>query len=75
MKILVFSLFAVAFVVVAGDKDEEKRARLFLEGLNDRTAKRNNRVAHANWAYASNITDENLQKQVGFTYCFLPILY
>lgn len=64
--IVVVLLFAIA-LCAATDldlKDEEQKAKEFLEKLNDRTAKRNNRVALANWAYASNISDANLQQQV-----------
>lgn len=64
-KILVLVLLSVIGVVCC-DENEEKKAREFLEKLNERCAKRNNRVALANWAYASNITDENLQNQVSF---------
>lgn len=45
-------------------EEEEIRARAYLQQLNHREAERANRVELANWAYDSNITDENLQNQV-----------
>lgn len=66
-KCVVVVLFAILVGVISTEtdsKEEEKRARDFLEKLNERTAKRNNRVALAKWAYATNITDANLQEQV-----------
>lgn len=45
-------------------EDEEIRARAYLQLLNQRSAERANRVELANWAYDSNITDENLDNQV-----------
>lgn len=70
-----FLVVLIAIGVVGGDKDEEKRAKEFLKGLNERTAKRHNRIALANWAYASNITDQNLQNQVSFLQrlCFIIV--
>lgn len=50
-------------------EEEEIRARAYLQQLNQRAAERANRVEVANWAYDSNITDENLQNQVGWTSC------
>lgn len=64
MKPILIFLFTLAIGLVCAESEEEKRAREFLEKLNERSATRNNRVALVNWAYASNITDENLQKQV-----------
>lgn len=68
-KCVAVVLFAILVGVIsteADSKEEEKRAREFLEKLNERTAKRNNRVALAKWAYATNITDANLQQQVSW---------
>lgn len=64
----------VIFVLVMGAvcngadpaiEEEEIRARAYLQQLNQKEAERANRVELANWAYDSNITDENLQNQVG----------
>lgn len=65
IKRLLLVLFVIG-VVFANEEEEEKRAREFLVKLNERCAQRNNRVALANWGYASNITIGNLQQQVIF---------
>jgi hypothetical protein len=46
-------------------EEEELRARDFIQLLNKKTEEQNNRLTLAHWAYASNITDANLQHQVG----------
>ncbi|KAF2896394.1 hypothetical protein ILUMI_09783 [Ignelater luminosus] len=45
-------------------EEEEIRARAYIQLLNEKTAKRANEASIANWNYASNITDENLKKQL-----------
>lgn len=69
-SVVVALLFAVAGIcaISAAESDvteEEKRARDFLEKLNEKTLKRYNRIALANWAHAANLTDANLQLKVG----------
>lgn len=49
-------------------EEEEIRARAYLQQLNQKEAERANKLELANWAYDSNITDENLQNQVGSTF-------
>lgn len=46
-------------------EEEEFQARNFLRAINQKTAENENKVALANWAYVSNLTDENLKHQVG----------
>lgn len=43
---------------------EELRARDFLQVLNKKNEESSNKLALAEWAYASNITDTNLQNKV-----------
>lgn len=45
-------------------EEEEIQARAYIQLLNDKTARRANRVTIASWNYASNITEENLKVQV-----------
>jgi peptidyl-dipeptidase A len=45
-------------------EEEELRARDFIQLLNKKTEEQNNRLTLAHWAYASNITDANLQHQL-----------
>lgn len=45
-------------------EEEEIRARAYMQLLNEKAGKRANEVSIASWNYASNITDENLKKQV-----------
>ena len=47
---------------------EEIRARDFLQFLNKKNEEHNNKQSLAHWAYASNITDANLQNQVRPSY-------
>lgn len=57
-------------------EEEEIRARAYLQQLNQKEAERANKLELANWAYDSNITDENLQNQVSlFLLIFLFIKY
>lgn len=68
--LLVICLFQFLFdlaTIQASDptiEEEEIRGRAFIELLNEKTAKRNNKEALAGWDYASNISEENLKKQV-----------
>jgi len=66
-------LTTVSAVAVSGfglDKDDqqsdvdEEAARKYLECLENEVDRRTNRAYLARWAYASNITDENLKNQV-----------
>lgn len=43
----------------------EEEAKQYLLGLNDELLRHSNLAARAEWAYASNITDETLQNKVG----------
>lgn len=45
-------------------EEEELEARNFLIAINRKTEENENKVAVANWAYATNLTDENLKNQV-----------
>lgn len=45
-------------------QDSEEAARKYLEKMENEFDKRANRAALARWAYASNITEENLKNQV-----------
>jgi hypothetical protein len=44
--------------------DEEARAKIYLDYLDKEFSKRATRSVTAEWAYASNITDENLKNKV-----------
>lgn len=44
-------------------EEQEVEARDLLKSLDVELHERNNKVTEASWAYASNITDFNLQKQ------------
>lgn len=43
----------------------EEEAKQYLLGLNDELLRHSNLAARAEWAYASNITDETLENKVG----------
>ncbi|XP_008198828.3 angiotensin-converting enzyme-like [Tribolium castaneum] len=45
-------------------EDEELRARDFLQFLNKKNEESSNRLVLAEWAYASNITEQNLQNKL-----------
>jgi hypothetical protein len=46
--------------------DDEARARIYLDYLDKEFSKRATQSALAEWAYASNITDENLKNKVRY---------
>lgn len=67
---IVFVTLLVTCFVTASDpavEEEEIQARAYIQLLNEKTAKRANRVAQASWNYASNITEENLKAQVSLS--------
>ncbi|XP_023310931.1 angiotensin-converting enzyme-like [Anoplophora glabripennis] len=45
-------------------EEEELQAQNLLRAINKRTEENENKVALANWAYATNLTDENLKHQL-----------
>jgi hypothetical protein len=45
-------------------QDQEAKARKYLEELEDEFNRRANRASLVRWAYATNMTDENLKAQV-----------
>jgi hypothetical protein len=51
--------------------DEEARARIYLDYLDKEFSKRSTQSALAEWAYASNITDETLKNKVRYVICGL----
>lgn len=58
-------VIGVALVTCADQsiEEQEAEARELLRGLDIELHDRNNKVTEASWAYASNITDYNLQRQ------------
>ena len=46
--------------------DEEARAKIYLDYLDQEFSERSTKSASAEWAYASNITDENLKNKVRY---------
>jgi hypothetical protein len=46
--------------------DDEARARIYLDYLDKEFSKRSTQSALAEWSYASNITEENLQNKVRY---------
>lgn len=64
---LIYLSITICFATDPAIEEEEIRARAYLQQLNLREAESANRVELANWAYDSNITDENLQNQVSGT--------
>lgn len=66
MKQLVLILLIGVCLVSCADlsiEDQEAEAKELLRGLDIELHQRNNKVTEASWAYASNITDYNLQVQ------------
>jgi hypothetical protein len=53
--------------------DDEARARIYLDYLDKEFSKRSTQSASAEWAYASNITEENLKNKVRYG-CSLILL-
>ncbi|XP_030751663.1 angiotensin-converting enzyme-like isoform X2 [Sitophilus oryzae] len=65
-KIFIIGCFCI-LAIIAKDvsiEEEEYNARNFLILLNRQTEKDSNRLSLANWAYASNLTEENLKNQL-----------
>jgi hypothetical protein len=54
-------------------EDSEEAARKYLENMENEFDKRANRASLARWAYASNITEENLKNQVRENVKILPL--
>ncbi|XP_076253432.1 angiotensin-converting enzyme-like [Rhynchophorus ferrugineus] len=65
-KIFIIGLIHLLTVLAkdASIEEEEYEARNFLAVLNKQTEKDNNRLTIANWAYASNLTENNLKNQL-----------
>lgn len=64
--LLVCGLMAIAIALPTADQtieQQEAEARELLKQLGPELHSRRNVVTEASWAYASNITDHNLQKQ------------
>lgn len=49
------------------DLNGEAEARSYMEYLNGEYSKKSNLAVKAEWSYASNLTEENLQNKVKFT--------
>ncbi|KAJ8963018.1 hypothetical protein NQ314_005615, partial [Rhamnusium bicolor] len=66
LKLLLFGLCCYGLIECKDPKieEEELEARNFLLVINKKTAENSNKLALANWAYASNLTEENLQNQL-----------
>lgn len=67
-RLLIFGaltlLVSVHYCVDPAIEDEELSARSFLKYLNKKSKELFKKSANAEWAYASNITKENLAKKV-----------
>lgn len=62
--LLLLLLLANVFCKDPNIEEQELEAREFLRALNKKSEENANKVALAQWAYASNLTEENLKAQV-----------
>lgn len=78
LKFLLILLLVTHYTVLCTDpeiEDEEIRARDYLQLLNQKTQEQENRLALAEWAYASNLTEANLRNKVSSFYDLNVFLY